>query len=92
MSTHQALELLKQEVHRNRIVLENDMRSGDLGERNHRAALVVSHRLGLGTRSPDDRLIFVRKFDIFGSAAWKVAHEAGEAFTRIRPIPAASTC
>jgi hypothetical protein len=75
----QALELLKQEVDRNRIVLENDMRSGDLGERNHRAALAVLQRLRLGTRSPNDRLIFVRKFDPFGSTAWKVAHESGAA-------------
>jgi hypothetical protein len=75
----QALELLKQEVDRNRVVLENDMRSGDLGERNHRAALAVLHRLRLGTRSPDDRLIFVRKFDLFGSTAWNVAHESGAA-------------
>jgi hypothetical protein len=75
----QALELLKQEVDRNRVVLENDMRSGDLGERNHRAALAVLQRLRLGTRSPDDRLIFVRKFDPFGSTAWNVAHESGAA-------------
>jgi Bacterial protein of unknown function (DUF899) len=40
----------------------------------------VLHRLRLGTGSPDDRLIFVRKLDILGSAAWKVAHEAGELF------------
>jgi hypothetical protein len=75
----QALERLKQEVDQNRIVLANDMRSGDIGERNHRAALAVLRRLRSGTRSPDDRLIFVRKFEIFDSAAWKVAHESGAA-------------
>jgi hypothetical protein len=75
----QALELLKQEGDRNRIALKNDIRSGDIGERNHRAALAVLHRLRLGTLSPGDRLIFVRKFDLFGSTAWKVAHESGAA-------------
>jgi hypothetical protein len=55
------------------------MRSSDLGEHNHRAALAVLHRLRLGTRSPNDRLIFVRRFDPFGSTAWKVAHESGAA-------------
>ena len=73
----QALELLKQEVDRNRIALKNDMRSGDIGERDHRAALAVLHRLRLGTLSPEDRLIFVRKFDFLGSTAWKTVHEAG---------------
>jgi len=75
----QALELLKQEIDRNRIVLKNDMRSGDIGERHHRAALAVLHRLRLGTLRPDDRLIFVRKFDLLGSTAWKVVHESGAA-------------
>jgi hypothetical protein len=76
---HRALELLKQEVDRNRIVLENDMRAGDIAESNHRAALAVLHRLRLGSHSPDDRLIFVRPFETFGSTAWKVAHQSGAA-------------
>jgi hypothetical protein len=76
---HRALELLKQEVDRNRIALENDMRAGDIAERNHRAALAVLHRLRLGSHSPDDRLIFVRRFWTFGSTAWKVAHQSGAA-------------
>jgi len=75
----QAFELLKQEVDRNRILLKNDMRSGDIGERNHRAALAVLHRLRMGALRPDDRLIFVRKFNSFGSTAWKVVHESGAA-------------
>ena len=75
----QAVELLKQEVDRNRIALANDMRSGDLAERNHRAALEVLHRLRSGIHKSDDHLIFVRKFDTFGSTAWKVAHESGAA-------------
>ena len=75
----QALELLKQEVDRNRTALANDMRSGDIGERNHREALAALHRLRLGTLKPDGRLIFVRKFDPLSSAAWKIVHESGAA-------------
>ena len=75
----QALELLKQEIDRNRIAIKNDMRSGDIGERNHRAALAVLHRLRSSTLLPDDRLIFIRKFSPLGSTAWKVVHESGAA-------------
>lgn len=75
----QALELLKQEIDRNRIALKNDMRSGDIGERNHRAALAVLHRLRSSTLRPDDRLIFIRKFSPLGSTAWRVVHESGAA-------------
>lgn len=65
----QALELLKQEIDRNRITLKNDMRSGDIQERNHRAALAVLHRLRSSTLRPDDRLIFIGKFSSLGSTA-----------------------
>jgi hypothetical protein len=75
----EALELLKQEVDRNRIALANDMRSGDIGERNHRDALAVLHRLRAHALRPDDRLIFIRKFSLLGSTAWTVAHETGAA-------------
>ena len=75
----QALELLKQEIDRNRIAIKNDMRSGDIGERNHRAALAVLHRLRSSTLLPDDRFIFIRKFSPLGSTAWKVVHESGAA-------------
>ncbi len=75
----QALELLKQEVDRNRVALKNDMRSGDIGERNHRAALGVLRRLRLGTLKSDDHLIFVRKFYLLSSTAWRVVHESGAA-------------
>jgi hypothetical protein len=75
----QALELLKQEIDRNRIAVKNDMRSGDIGERDHRAALAVLHRLRSGTLRPDDRLIFIRKFNPLGSTAWRVVHESGAA-------------
>ena len=74
-----ALELLQQEFDRNRIAVENNMRSGDLGERNHRAALAVLQRLRSRALRPDDRLIFVRKFSPLSSAAWKVVHESGAA-------------
>jgi hypothetical protein len=75
----QALELLKQEIDRNRIALKNDMRSGDIVERNHRAALAVLHRLRSSTLRPDDRLIFIRKFAPLGSTAWRIVHESGAA-------------
>lgn len=75
----QALELLKSEIERNRIALKNDMRSGDIGERDHRAALAVLHRLRSSTLRPDDRLIFIRKFSPLGSTAWRVVHESGAA-------------
>jgi hypothetical protein len=74
-----ALELLKQEIDRNRIALKNDKRSTDMGERNHRAAIAVLHRLRSSTLRPDDRLVFVRKFDFLNSTAWKVVHESGAA-------------
>jgi hypothetical protein len=74
-----ALELLQQEIARNRIAVENDMRSGDISERNHRAALAVLQRLRSRALRPDDRLIFVRKFSPLGSTAWKVVHESGSA-------------
>ena len=75
----QALELLKQEIDRNRIAVRNDMRSGDIGERKHRAALAVLHRLPSSPLRPDDRLIFIRKFSPLGSTAWRVVHESGAA-------------
>jgi hypothetical protein len=75
----QALELLKQEIDRNRIAVKNDMRSGDIGERDHRAALAVLHRLRSSTLRPDDHLIFLRKFSPLGSTAWRVVHESGAA-------------
>jgi hypothetical protein len=75
----QALVLLKQEIDRNRIFLKNDMRSNDIVERNHRAALAVLHRLRLVTLSRDDRLIFVRKFDPLSSSAWRIVNESGAA-------------
>jgi hypothetical protein len=74
-----ALELLKQEINRNRIALKNDVRSGDIGERNHRAALAVLHRVRSGTLRPNDRLVFVRRFDPLSSTAWKIVHESGAA-------------
>jgi hypothetical protein len=75
----QALELLKQEIDRNRIALKNDKRSTDMGERNHRAAIAVLQRLRSSTLRADDRLVFVRKFDSLNSTAWKVVHESGAA-------------
>jgi hypothetical protein len=75
----QALELLKQEIDRNRIAVKNDMRSGDIGELDHRAALAVLRRLRSSTLRPDDRLIFIRKFSPLGSTAWRVVHESGAA-------------
>ena len=74
-----ALALLKQEVGRNRIAIKNNMRSGDIAERDHRAALAVLRRLRANTLRPDDRLVFVRKFNPLGSAAWRVVHESGAA-------------
>jgi hypothetical protein len=75
----QALELLTQEIDQNRILLERDIRMGDRGERNHRAALAVLHRLRSGTLKPDDRLVFVRRYDRLRSSAWKVVHESNAA-------------
>jgi hypothetical protein len=75
----QALELLKQEIDRNRIAVKNDMRSGDIAERDHRAGLAVLHRLRSSTLRPEDRLIFIRKFSPLGSTAWRVVHESGAA-------------
>jgi hypothetical protein len=75
----QALERLKQEFEQNRVILQSDIRSGDIGARNHRAALGVLRRLRAGTLRPEDRLIYVRMFQPFGSTAWTVTHESGAA-------------
>jgi hypothetical protein len=74
---HQALELLRQEVDRNRSILKDDMRLGDAAESNHRAALTVLRRARGGTFRPDDQLVFVRKYTRLNSSAWKVVHESG---------------
>lgn len=76
---HQAFELLIQEVDRNRIALLNDMRSIELAERNHHAALAVLRRLRSGNLNPDDHLIWIRNFNPLGSSAWKIVHESGAA-------------
>lgn len=74
---HQARELLRQEVDRNRLILKDDIRLGDAAESNHRAALAVLRRARAGAIRPDDQLVFVRKYVRLNSSAWKVVHESG---------------
>jgi hypothetical protein len=75
----QALELLKQEINKNRLVLQKDMQSNEVEERNHRADLAVVRRLRAGSLKPDDHLVYVRGYGILGSSAWKIVHESNAA-------------
>jgi hypothetical protein len=74
---HQARELLRQEIDRNRLIVNDDIRLGDAAESNHRAALTVLRRARAGAIRPDDQLVFVRKYMRLNSSAWKVVHESG---------------
>lgn len=75
----QALEVLRREVERNRLVLAADIESADAAEGHHRAALAVVHRVRAGQARPDDQVIFIRRYSPLNSSAWKVVHDTGAA-------------
>jgi len=75
----QALELLKQEVDQNRLVLKSAMQSNEVEERNHHEDLAVLRRLRAGSLEPNDHIVYVRGYESLGSSAWKIVHESNAA-------------
>ncbi len=76
---HEALDLLKQEGEENRVALKEDIRTGEIQQRQHRADLGVLRRLRTATLRPDDRLVFVRPYERLSSSVWKIVRESGAA-------------